>query len=134
MQSCNIFNIILRILTHLSIFFNISSSSTFYLRYLHVDFPDQTHKSTSVPFPYSNSNRHRKKSLFPLLPKYFMHFNPSIKKGQTYIGPVSKSSIERLFTGSKQILDIIQTFDFEFFRLLFYYFPKIKFQQSNSNS
>lgn len=52
----------------------------------------------------------------------------------TYIGPVSKSSIERLFTGSKQILDIIQTFDFELFRLLFYDFPKIKFQQSNSKS
>lgn len=52
----------------------------------------------------------------------------------TYIWPVSKSSIERLFTGSKQILDIIQTFDFELLRLLFYHFPKIKFQQSNSKS
>lgn len=52
----------------------------------------------------------------------------------TYIGPVSKSSIERLFTGSKQILDIIQTFNFELFRLLFYHFPKIKFQQSDSKS
>jgi len=63
-----------------------------------------------------------------------MCFNASIKKAQTYIGPVSKSSIERLFTGSKQILNIIQTFDFELFRLLFYYFPKIKLQQSNSTS
>lgn len=134
MERWHIFNKILKILTHLCNLSHINSSNSFYLRYLHVGFPDQTHKSTSVPFPYSNLNRHKKKSLFLLLPKYFMHFNPSIRKGQTYIWPVSKSSIERLFTGSKQILDIIQTFDFELFRLLFYYFPKIKFQQSNSKS
>lgn len=66
--------------------------------------------------------------------KCFMHFNPSKRKSQTYIGPVSKSSIERLFTGSKQVLDIIQTFNFEFLRLLFYDFPKRENEQSNSKS
>lgn len=119
---------ILRVLIHLCNSFPKSSSGSFHLRYLHLDFRDQTHRNTSLPLPHSNLNRHNNKSLFPFLAKYSMHFNPSIRKAQTYIGPVSKSSIERLFTGSKQILDIIQTFDFELFRLLFYYFPGIKFE------
>lgn len=46
-------------------------------------FPDQTHKSSSVPFPYSNFHEHKKKSLFVLLLKY-MHFNPSVRKGHLH--------------------------------------------------
>jgi hypothetical protein len=48
----------------------------------------------------------------------------------TYVGTVSKGSIEGLPGRGKQVLNIIQTLNFELLWFLFYHFPKDKKTQS----
>lgn len=48
---------------------------------------------------------------------------PAPLGGDTHIGPVPKGSIEGLFLGQKELLDITQAGDFEHLRLPLYHFP-----------
>lgn len=48
---------------------------------------------------------------------------PAPQGGDTHIGPVPKGSIEGLFLGPKELLDITQAGDFEHLRLPLYHLP-----------
>lgn len=63
-------------------------------------------------------------------PLSFVHSGFSTHSKDTYVRTVSKGSIEGLLGRSEQVLNIIQTLNFELLWFLFYHFPKEKEMQS----